>query len=212
MELYEKIPLLRKMKGLTQSQLAESVDVSRQSVQKWESGLSSPDISKLPEIAALLGVSTDLLLDTSIMQEDLLLEVLSRNQKSSAVPLFVEAPVPPQNVQKSRRSMLDWLILVPVLVGVGIGIFMFYVFGAMAIGFGFLFSALSIVGSVWSAVAVFFNAANGVGAVLISVGGIFLGLGLCCPLFVVSKWWLKKYRILAKKLAAQLKSFDIKKL
>ena len=77
MELYEKMPVLRKAKGLTQSQLAEQIDVSRQSVQKWESGTSSPDISKLTEIAAVFGVSTDVLLDVRITQEELLLEVLN---------------------------------------------------------------------------------------------------------------------------------------
>jgi len=214
MELYEKIQVLRKAKGLTQAQLAESVDVTRQSVQKWENGVSSPDISKLLEIAAILGVSTDVLLDATIKQDELMLEVLNRQNKGGQVAQTeVKAePSADKKSEKKQRSMLDWLILVPVLLGVGIGIFMFYVFGAMLIGFGFLFSGGSIIASIWSAVAIFINASNGIGAILICFGGVILGLGACYPLFIVSKWWLRKYKDLAGKLTVKLKKFDIRSI
>lgn len=55
----EKIRLLRKNKKLTQMQLAEALSVSAQSVSKWETHLSAPDISILPDIARYFGVTMD---------------------------------------------------------------------------------------------------------------------------------------------------------
>lgn len=43
----EKLQLIRKNKGVTQEQLAEKLDVSRQAVAKWESGQVYPDINNL---------------------------------------------------------------------------------------------------------------------------------------------------------------------
>ena len=53
---------LRKLKGLTQAQLAEKLGISAQAVSKWESGLSCPDIMMLVPLADIFGVSTDMLL------------------------------------------------------------------------------------------------------------------------------------------------------
>ena len=50
----EKLQLLRKNKGLTQEEMAEKLDVSRQAVAKWESGQVYPDISNLIQISNLL--------------------------------------------------------------------------------------------------------------------------------------------------------------
>lgn len=58
----KRIAQLRKEKGYTQEQLAELVGVSAQAVSKWENDASCPDISILPKIGEVLGVSTDELL------------------------------------------------------------------------------------------------------------------------------------------------------
>ncbi len=58
----KRIAALRRAKGLTQDQLAERVGVTAQAVSKWENDNSCPDISILPLIAEVLGVSTDMLL------------------------------------------------------------------------------------------------------------------------------------------------------
>ena len=59
MILAEKIALLRRRSGLSQEELAEQMQVSRQSVSKWESGTSIPDLEKILRLSALFGVSTD---------------------------------------------------------------------------------------------------------------------------------------------------------
>ena len=58
----ERIRILRKRRGLTQSALASSVGVTDKAVSKWERGLSSPDISLLAGVSWALGVSVDELL------------------------------------------------------------------------------------------------------------------------------------------------------
>ena len=57
----EKLQLIRKNKGLTQEELAEKLDVSRQAVAKWESGQVYPDISNLIQISNLFNVTVDYL-------------------------------------------------------------------------------------------------------------------------------------------------------
>lgn len=57
----ENIAKLRKSKGVTQEQLAATVNVSAQAVSKWETGTSQPDVQTLPLIADYFGVSIDYL-------------------------------------------------------------------------------------------------------------------------------------------------------
>lgn len=61
-KIHEQIAFLRKQKGLTQEQLANTLGVTNQSVSKWESGQCCPDIQLLPAIASLFEVSVDELL------------------------------------------------------------------------------------------------------------------------------------------------------
>lgn len=62
LQLYGKIQARRKALGLSQEELAQRMGVSRQSVTKWETGLSAPDLDRLVELADTLGVSLDYLL------------------------------------------------------------------------------------------------------------------------------------------------------
>lgn len=62
MMLADKILLLRKQNGWSQEELAEKVNVSRQSISKWESAQSVPDLDKVLVLAQIFDVSTDYLL------------------------------------------------------------------------------------------------------------------------------------------------------
>ena len=79
MKLAEKLFELRKEKGWSQEKLAEQINVSRQSISKWESGQVLPEIEKVIELSKIFQVTTDyLLLDenseksstTVILEED----------------------------------------------------------------------------------------------------------------------------------------------
>ena len=62
MILAEKIAKLRKQNSWSQEELAEKLGISRQSVSKWESGASIPDLDKIVRMSGIFGVSTDYLL------------------------------------------------------------------------------------------------------------------------------------------------------
>lgn len=59
MLLSEKILALRMEQGLSQGDLAEKLEVSRQSVSKWETGQATPDLDKIIKLADLFGVTVD---------------------------------------------------------------------------------------------------------------------------------------------------------
>ena len=63
MSFHSKMLKLRKIKGLTQENFAAEIGVSRQSVYKWESAQSYPDVEKLLKIARTFGVTVDDLLN-----------------------------------------------------------------------------------------------------------------------------------------------------
>lgn len=70
MILADKIMALRKKKGWSQEELAEKLGISRQSVSKWESGASIPDIDKIIMLSRIFQVSTDYLLKEEMEEEE----------------------------------------------------------------------------------------------------------------------------------------------
>ena len=62
MNLAEKIMTLRKKRGWSQEELAMQLNISRQSVSKWESGASIPDLDKILKLSEIFDVTTDYLL------------------------------------------------------------------------------------------------------------------------------------------------------
>ena len=65
----ENLKTLRKEKQLSQEQLAEILDVSRQSVSKWEQGIGYPEVEKLLLLSRKLDISLDSLMATEITRE-----------------------------------------------------------------------------------------------------------------------------------------------
>ena len=70
MTIADRIQTLRKQSGLSQEQLAERLDVSRQAVSKWESGQSIPDVDKIIALSELFETTTDYLLKGTQPQPD----------------------------------------------------------------------------------------------------------------------------------------------
>ena len=66
----DKLIRLRKKAGLSQEDLAEKLQVSRQAVSKWESAQTLPELEKLLQLSALFGVSTDYLLKDEMGPEE----------------------------------------------------------------------------------------------------------------------------------------------
>ena len=63
MTIGKRIAFFRKEKGLTQEELASHMGVSPQAVSKWENDQTCPDISALPKLSRLFGVTVDELLE-----------------------------------------------------------------------------------------------------------------------------------------------------
>ena len=108
--LNENIKALRKTNGLTQDELAIRLNVVRQTVSKWEKGLSVPDAEMLQRIAEVFEVSVSQLLGSTISQNenvDIIAEQLSRINEQLAV--------------KNNRSRKIWktigIILAIIIIG-----------------------------------------------------------------------------------------------
>ena len=64
------IAALRKEKGMTQLELAKELGVTDKAVSKWERDLSCPDISSIPKLAQVLGVSVEELMQSKTAPEE----------------------------------------------------------------------------------------------------------------------------------------------
>ena len=84
MDIGQKIKFLRRKAGLTQEQLGERLNLSAQSVSKWETGAAMPDITLLPLISKEFGVSIDEIFD--LTQEDRLQRIEKRMELEEELP------------------------------------------------------------------------------------------------------------------------------
>lgn len=95
----ENLKTMRKAKGYTQEELAIKLNVVRQTVSKWEKGLSVPDADVLSKIADILDTKVSILLGGTIPDEDdndVIAEQLAKISEQMAI--------------KNRRSKKIWKI------------------------------------------------------------------------------------------------------
>ena len=93
----ENLKAMRKAKGYTQEELAIKINVVRQTVSKWEKGLSVPDADVLSQIAEVLDTKVSVLLGETITEEtdkDAVAEQLAKISEQLAI--------------KNRRSKAIW--------------------------------------------------------------------------------------------------------
>lgn len=69
-EMGNKIAKKRKDLGITQNEFAEKLNVTRQTVSRWEAGSVLPDIDKISDIASILDVTCDFLLKDDVKEEN----------------------------------------------------------------------------------------------------------------------------------------------
>ena len=84
----KRIAALRREKELKQDELAELLNVSPQAVSKWENDQSCPDISLLPQLARILGVTVDELLSGKSAIEPAVRMVPEENRKDISDMMF----------------------------------------------------------------------------------------------------------------------------
>ncbi len=81
MNTNEKLKEIRKISGMTQEELADKLNVSRQTISKWEKGLSTPDLEMAIQFCDLFQISLDELIKEEQMERKLSLEDIMRTNK-----------------------------------------------------------------------------------------------------------------------------------
>ncbi|WP_338506301.1 helix-turn-helix transcriptional regulator [Turicibacter sp. KK003] len=110
--LNENIKLMRQSRGLSQEELARELKVVRQTVSKWERGLSVPDSEMLISISAILETNVSVLLGETVrvskieMNEDLL--AISKKLEDINLQLV--------QIKVSRRKKIRWLLISLVII------------------------------------------------------------------------------------------------
>ncbi len=113
MEFNNKLYELRKQKGLSQEELAGRLNVSRQTISKWEVGESAPDMDNLVSISELFGVSLDeLVLDKTPEQEQPSVQVV----RSELYSDIKEHVLTDDNKKKAKKGLK--------IAGIALGVFL----------------------------------------------------------------------------------------
>ena len=120
-EIANRLARLRKEKGLSQEELAEKINVSRQAVSKWERGEACPDTENLVELSQLYGVSIDFILKGDGEKSGATTSNLPAEEEVETVEGEVVDPVnPEEQIEKAaKKSALEILfssILFPCLL------------------------------------------------------------------------------------------------
>ena len=103
----ENLKTIRKAKGYTQEELAIKIHVVRQTISKWEKGLSVPDADTLSKLADVLEINVSELLGSEIKEEANKNEVAEQLAKISEQLAF-----------KNRRHKRIWKVIGVILLAV----------------------------------------------------------------------------------------------
>ena len=112
----ETIATLRKEKGMTQSQLAEKMNVTDKAVSKWERDLSCPDINTISKLADVLGVSVEELLKAKKSE-------YTGSKIKDLFNLILKAVAVAMGVAVIVLNILDKIDIKTSIILLGIGIF-----------------------------------------------------------------------------------------
>lgn len=119
MTLGQKLKEIRKKFGLSQEQLAEIMNVSRQAITKWENDRGTPDVSNLQELSKIFGITVDYLLNNENQLPALSMrKVLDRdkykNKISSYSMILKEYYAEPYEVynlvRRKKMTKLEWIL------------------------------------------------------------------------------------------------------
>ena len=115
MTIGKRIGLLRRQKGLTQEELASHMGVSPQAVSKWENDQTCPDISALPKLAQLFGVTVDELL--SGKEELPAVRVLPPEQRKDPKDMLLRITVDSADGDRVRVNLPMALVEIGLEIG-----------------------------------------------------------------------------------------------
>ena len=124
MEFNNKLYELRKQKGFSQEELSNRLNVSRQTISKWEVGESTPDMEKLVAISDLFGVSLDELVLDKAPEKAEASEQIVRSELYSDIKKHV---LTEENKKKTKKGLKIAAIIIGVILAVDLISFIVYV-------------------------------------------------------------------------------------
>lgn len=123
MEFNNKLYELRKQKGFSQEELANRLNVSRQTVSKWEVGDSTPDMEKLVAISDLFGIS----LDELVMNKAPEPAPAPQTAKSELYTDIKEKVFTDKNRKKAKKGLKIGAIALGIFIAIDLISFVIYV-------------------------------------------------------------------------------------
>ena len=129
MTLGEKIVQLRSQKNWSQGDLADALDISRQSVSKWETDASIPELDKLLKLSELFGVT----LDELVRGED-----VSKKESETAAQSMPTSFAQQETPEREKRQTITGTVL--LCTGAALVILSLLLAGNLLIGL--LFAAI----------------------------------------------------------------------
>lgn len=113
MEFNNKLYELRKQKGFSQEELANRLNVSRQTVSKWEVGDSTPDMEKLIAISDLFGISLDELILDKVPTPPPVVQS-AKSEVYSEIKSDIKEKV---LTDSNRKKVRKWLKIAGIILG-----------------------------------------------------------------------------------------------
>ena len=111
MEFHNKLYNLRKKKGLSQEELANRLNVSRQTISKWEVGDSTPDMEKLIAISDLFEISLD-----ELVMDKVPTQMRETSSKSEIASELKEKVLTDENKNKAKKGLMIAAIIFGIIV------------------------------------------------------------------------------------------------
>ena len=111
----ETIASLRKKKGMTQSQLAEKMNVTDKAVSKWERDLSCPDVNTISKLADVLDTSVDELLQAKNKE-------YSNSKLKDLINVILKAVAIAMGIAVVALNILDSIEIKSSIIMLGIGL------------------------------------------------------------------------------------------
>ena len=111
MEFHNKLYHLRKQKGLSQEELANRLNVSRQTISKWEVGDSTPDMEKLIAISDMFQISLG-----ELVMDKVQTQIGETPSKAEVVNELKEKVLTDENKKKAKKVLKIAAIILGVIV------------------------------------------------------------------------------------------------
>ena len=124
MEFNNKLYELRKQKGFSQEELANRLNVSRQTISKWEVGESTPDMENLVAISELFEISLDELVLNKVPEEA---DTSAQVVKSEFYSDIKENVLTDENRKKAKKGLKIAAIVLGIIVLIDLSSFVIYV-------------------------------------------------------------------------------------